>query len=164
MNKCFHCGKKSRNLMFVEEDEDERIYLCRKCNDEQNKSLKKRLEHTKKIFGFPSHNRTMRLLKSWTGEFEDITIDEDKSILPKWFLDKGLMNMYDFLKSKKDITDEIERLKKSANKKNRSKDGKKCDLSMLKRAKQELKQFKIEYFQASDVERLFKMLVEKEDD
>ncbi len=106
----------------------------------------------------------MRLLKSWTGEFEDITIDEDKSILPKWFLDKGLMNMYDFLKSKKDITDEIERLKKSANRKNRSKDGKKCDLSMLKRAKEEFRQFKIEYFQASDVERLFKMLVEKEDD
>ena len=122
------------------------------------------MKHVKDIFGNPSANRAMRMLKSWTGEFETITINENKSILPKWFLEKGLMNMYDFLKSKKDIINEIERFKKSANRKNRSKDGKKCDLYMIRRAKKDLRNFKIEYFQASDVEKLFRCMIKNGED
>src|SRR3989344_2516896 len=101
---------------------------------EKLKKLKENIEHTRQIFGYPSADRATRMFKFLAGEFEGITIDEKESVLPKWLLEKGLMNMYDFIRSRKDIKDEIEMYKKSANRKNRSKTGKEIDLSMIKRA------------------------------
>ena len=79
--------------------------------------------------------------------------DEKTSVLPKWFLEKGLMDTYGFLESKQDIRDGIELLKNPANMKNRTN---KPSLFMLKRAKKQLKEFRIEYFSAADVEMLFR--------
>lgn len=123
--------------------------------------MKKRNDNLRERFGYPSANRAMRMAKALAGEFEEITIDEKKSVLPKELLEKGIMNQCDFLRSRKDIEEEIEREIKSANRKNRSKEGRKCDLYIARHSKEDLKKFRIEYFKASDVEKFFRELLSK---
>jgi len=50
MKKCFHCGKKSKEIILADDEEDEKVYLCRKCCNEENKSLKERVSHAKSAF------------------------------------------------------------------------------------------------------------------
>lgn len=95
------------------------------------------------------------------GKYDYEPFDEKNSMLPKWLLQKGLMNYCDFLKSRIDIKRSIEFLKRSYNRKNRSKDGKKVDKFMIKKAKEDLKVFDIEYFEAKDVEKAFGELFQK---
>lgn len=100
-----------------------------------------------------SATNVMKLVK---GDYDFKLFDEKNSVLPKWLLEKGMMNYHDFLRTKIDIQREIEFHKKSANRKNRSKKGKKVDLYMVKRAKKDLSIFSIEYFNAEDVEEAWR--------
>jgi len=42
MKKCLHCGKKS-SLIFTDEEDEEKIYLCRECHNDENKKLKRKM-------------------------------------------------------------------------------------------------------------------------
>ena len=49
MRKCLHCGKVSKKLVVLDEDEIE--YLCQKCSKEEHRQTKKKLDHARNLFG-----------------------------------------------------------------------------------------------------------------
>ena len=48
--QCEHCSKKGKNYVKIDDEEDEPIYLCRSCYNQQKKEMHQRIKNTREIF------------------------------------------------------------------------------------------------------------------
>lgn len=106
-----------------------------------------------------SADNTMRVV---SGTYDPLPFDEKQSVLPKWLLDRGLMNYYDFLKSRTDFHNEIKEAERRAGRKGICKCERRSVRSDIRHARDDLRKFSIEYFEVKDVEKAFRELLGKE--